>query len=80
FLGTAMVMEQSIRGAGDTRPVALLVAFSTFCVRLPLAYLFAFTFGWGVAGIWIGVCLENMLRGSLDSAYFLSGRWSRVHV
>jgi Na+-driven multidrug efflux pump len=80
FLGTAMVLEQAVRGAGDTRPVALLVAGSTYLVRLPLAYLLGLYLGWGVSGIWIALCSENALRGSLIAAYFLSGRWQRTRV
>lgn len=80
FLGTAMVLEQAVRGAGDTRPVALLVAASTYLVRLPAAYLLGIHWGWGVSGIWIALCSENALRGSLIALYFLSGRWQRIRV
>ncbi len=80
FLGTAIVLEQAVRAAGDTRPVAILVALSTFLVRLPAAYLIGVWAGYGITGIWFAVCCENALRGTLIALYFLSGRWSRVSV
>jgi putative MATE family efflux protein len=80
FLGTAIVLENAIRGAGATRPIALLVAGSTFLVRLPLAYLIGVVWGGGVTGIWLAVCGDNILRSCLGAAYFRSGRWSRVRV
>jgi putative MATE family efflux protein len=80
FLGTAMVLEQAVRGAGDTRPVAVLVIGSTLLLRLPAAYWAGVTMGWGISGIWIAVCLEIVVRASLITAYFCSGRWSKTRV
>ena len=39
FLGTSMVLDQAIRGAGDTRPAMLIVTASIFLLRVPAAYL-----------------------------------------
>jgi putative MATE family efflux protein len=80
FLGTAMVLEQAVRGAGDTRPVALMVIASTYLVRLPSAYWAGVMMGWGIAGIWIAVCLELVLRASMIAIYFASGRWSHKPI
>ena len=46
FLGTAIVLEQAVRGAGDTRPVAALVIGSTFLVRLPAGARGRCLLGW----------------------------------
>ena len=37
----AIVVRGSLRGAGDTRWVMLITLFATWCVRLPLAWLFS---------------------------------------
>ena len=47
FLGTAMVLDQAMRGAGDTRMATLLVACSTLLVRLPAAYIGGLALGGG---------------------------------
>lgn len=80
FLGTAIVLEQSVRGAGDTRPIALIVTCSIFLVRLPIAYLIGIAWGGGLRGIWIALCGELALRGTLIASYFLSDRWTRTKI
>lgn len=37
----AIVVRGALRGAGDTRVVMFITLFSTWCVRLPLAWLFS---------------------------------------
>jgi Na+-driven multidrug efflux pump len=80
FLGTAMVFDQAMRGAGDTRMATILVATSTLFVRLPAAYLVGLVWAGGVAGVWMGVCGEIVFRAVIAGAYYASGRWSRVLV
>lgn len=80
FLGTSMVLDQAIRGAGDTRPAMAIVTGSTFLLRVPAAYLIGVHFGGGVAGIWMAICGEILVRSCLLAAYYSSGRWSRVAV
>jgi Na+-driven multidrug efflux pump len=38
------------------------------------------TLGWGLAGIWVGLCVELGVRGLLFLARFMGGRWERVTV
>ena len=80
FLATIIVLEHAVRGAGDTRPVALIVAASTFLVRLPAAYFLGIVLGKGILGIWVAVCSELVLRAAFITAYFLSGRWCHTRV
>ncbi len=77
FLGTAIVLEQAVRGAGDTRPVAVLVIASTFLVRLPAAYVAGVYLAGGIAGIWLAVCLENARARIPDRRLFLERTMER---
>ena len=80
FLGTAMVFDQSLRGAGDTRMATLIVAGSTIFIRLPAAYIVGVVYDQGVAGIWVAICSEITFRAIVSTAYYKSGRWTRVQV
>lgn len=80
FFGTYMVLAQALRGAGATRSTAIAGNISTYLVRLPLAYLFAIPLGLGLQGIWFGLCLELVFRGSLFAGLFLKGNWARSKV
>lgn len=80
FFGSAIVLAQAMRGAGDTRTTMWLTYLSTFLVRLPAVYLLGITAGLGLVGVWIGLCGELVFRGVLFSARFLHGGWTRVRV
>jgi putative MATE family efflux protein len=70
----------SLRGSGDTRYPLLVSFLSWFVLRLPLAYLFAFVFGFGLTGIWLGVTIDYFVRAALLAIRFRSGAWARVKV
>ncbi len=44
-----------LRGVQDTRIPMWLAAFAYWCVGVPAGYLFAFRFGLGPAGVWLGL-------------------------
>jgi putative MATE family efflux protein len=70
----------SLRGAGDTRYPLLVSFMSWFELRLPLAYVFAFVFGFGLTGIWLGVTIDYFVRAALLAIRVRSGAWARVRV
>jgi Na+-driven multidrug efflux pump len=80
FFGSAIVLAHGMRGAGDTRGPMLLTAVSTYVVRLPLTYLFGITLGWGLLGVWLGMSIELLVRGSIFIARYLRGRWLGAEV
>jgi len=70
----------ALRGAGDTRYPLIVSLVNWFVVRLPLAYVFAFVFGLGLTGIWLGVTIDYFVRAALLAMRFRSGAWARVKV
>jgi putative MATE family efflux protein len=80
FFAMALVIRQGLKGCGDARGTLRITLFSTILVRVPLAYLCGVTLGWGLAGIWVGLCVELGVRGLLFLARFIGGRWERVTV
>ena len=70
----------ALRGAGDTRYPLMVSLFNWFIVRLPLAIVFAFPLGMGLAGIWLGVTLDYFVRAALLAWRFRSGAWARVRL
>ena len=80
FLAVAMIVDQALRGAGDTKSAMLIMTLSTFCIRVPAAYAFCFFFGWGIHGVWMAISGEIVLRAVLFGMYFQYGRWDKVKV
>lgn len=92
--GVGLVMRNALRGAGDTKAVMAITWFTTFLVRLPLAWFFSGVeiplWGgmhipnpgpeWGLWGLWIGLCSELVIRCALFTARFLQGGWQQAKV
>ena len=65
FDGTQVVVLGALRGLADVKHAMIYSFVSYILISLPLAYLFAFVFQWGVVGLWVG------LIGGLTSAAIL---------
>lgn len=55
FDGLQVVALSALRGLGDVRLPAVLVALAYWAVALPLAWLFAFGLHLGPKGVWLGL-------------------------
>jgi putative MATE family efflux protein len=80
FFAITMVVRQGLRGVGDTRWTLLITTFSSYGIRLPVAWLLGVYMGYGLTGIWIGLCGEIVIRAILFSARFFNGGWTRITV
>lgn len=91
----SIVWRSALRGAGDVRSVMLMTWWSTYVVRLPLAYLLSgvdIPLGGGrvfenpvpwepsLAGLWIGLCAEIVVRAVLFGRRFMSDQWTTKRV
>ena len=66
----------ALRGSGDTRFTLSTTIVNWFVVRLPLAVLFAFPLGLGLAGIWLAILVDYCVRAVILSLRFRGGKWS----
>ncbi len=64
FDGMQVVATGALRGTGDTRTPMLANLVAYWFLGLPLGYVLGFKLGWGVIGIWVGLCIGLMLIGS----------------
>jgi putative MATE family efflux protein len=80
IMAAATIFAGALRGAGDTRYPMIITGAGIWLVRLPLAYLFALGFDWGLVGAWSAMALDLALRGALNFLRFRSGRWKTMQV
>ncbi|MCK4659877.1 MAG: MATE family efflux transporter [Phycisphaerae bacterium] len=80
MLAISIVYVGALRGAGETRSPLVVTLVSLIFIRMPLGYLFGFTFGYGLIGAWVGICGDMTLRAVLMFAVFVRGRWVKVEV
>ncbi len=63
FDGMQIVATGALRGAGDTRTPMICHLMGYWVIGLPLGHFLCFAWGWGAAGLWIGLCIALVLIG-----------------
>ncbi|MEZ4392698.1 MAG: MATE family efflux transporter [Polyangiales bacterium] len=79
-MGVAIVMAQSLRGAGATRDALLIAMLGTLAVRISATWGFTYGLGLGFVGVWMGSGTDWTARMLLGAWRWRRGRWSRVRV
>lgn len=87
FWPLSFTLPNALRAAGDVVFTMSVSLFSMFAFRLGFSYLLApaSLFGFpmlnmGLAGVWLAMCLDWIVRGIVFGVRFLRGRWKRFHV
>jgi len=75
-----LVMGGSLRGAGDTRYVALTMLITVGILRPGLGFLFTFPLGLGLAGAWIAMVFDQLVRLIMLFTRFVRGKWIEVKI
>ncbi len=80
FMAVNFIMAGSLRGAGDTRWPLLTTATGIWGVRVLLGYLLAVLAGLGLAGAWVAMAADHIVRATLLTARFRAGRWKHLAI
>ncbi len=75
-----VIYSGCLRGAGDTKFMAVASFISIALLRPCLCYIFCFTCGFGVVGAWIALFLDQSLRCMFSSVRFIGGKWTRIKL
>jgi MATE family multidrug resistance protein len=70
FDGTQAVATGVLRGVGDTRTPMFLNVIGHWVFGLPVGWILCFRYGWGVAGLWVGLSI-----GLIFVAMALTAAW-----
>ena len=73
-----IVFGGALRGAGDTRAVMVLNLASILTVRF--VGIVGLWLHRGLAAIWVVLCVDQVVRGTLIYGRFRFGRWRTVEV
>ncbi len=63
FDGVQVTATGVLRGLGETRRPMVVGFVGYWGIALPLGYLLCFRLGYGVVGLWLGLCAGLMLVG-----------------
>jgi len=75
-----VVITGCLRGAGDTKFVAITSFLSIGLVRPGVTWLFCYPLGMGVFGAWIAFGTDQTLRLIINWSRFLKGQWTKIKV
>jgi len=70
-----LVMGGSLRGAGDTRFVAITMLLTVGLMRPILGWGMAFPLGLGIAGAWLAIIIDQGARLIMLFTRFARGKW-----
>lgn len=75
-----VVFTGALRGAGDTRFVAISSLICITMIRPVLTYILCYPLQMGVIGAWISLGLDQYLRLALTYARFSNGKWHKIKI
>lgn len=69
-----------LRGAGDTKFVAMISFISVAAIRPVLAWILCFPMKMGLKGAWVALFVDQTLRYTLSKLRFDSGKWTKIEI
>ena len=75
-----VVYSGCLRGAGDTKFVALSSFISIGIIRPGLSWILCFPCGLGLVGAWLGLFGDQFLRMIFCMTRFRGGRWTKIEL
>lgn len=71
----SFVLPAGLKGAGDTRYTLKVSIISMWTVRVIIGYILGVTLGMGLVGIWLGMFLDWIIRGTWFYLRFKGDKW-----
>lgn len=78
FAAIQYVYSGALRGAGDTKSVALITILTMFLCRPLFAYLAIRVFHVGLVGAWVALCLDQTLCSLLIVRRYATEKWCTI--
>lgn len=75
-----VIFSGSLRGAGDTKYVAVTSMLSIGIFRTALAYVLVTFTSLGLFGAWFALIADQYIRLLFTAIRFNSGKWSRINI
>ncbi|MDO4543094.1 MAG: MATE family efflux transporter [Clostridia bacterium] len=80
FQTAQVVLTGSLRGAGDSRYVALSSLISVGILRPILSYILCYPIGLGLVGAWIGLCSDQLIRLIFSHIRMRGDKWTKISL
>ena len=75
-----VIFSGCLRGAGDTKFMAVASLISIALIRPTLCYFFCYTCGLDVVGAWVALFIDQSMRCTFSSVRFIGGKWMSIRL
>lgn len=75
FWSSSFVLSAGLKGAGDARYSLITAVIGMWAFRVLLGYVLGITLGLGAVGVYIGMCVDWVVRGILYYFRLRGARW-----
>jgi putative MATE family efflux protein len=75
-----IVAGGALRSTGDSRFTAVVGSLLMWLVGVPAAYTLSMRLGFGLAGIWMAMALDEGVRGCMNYLRWRTGRWRELRM
>jgi putative MATE family efflux protein len=76
----AFVLPAGLKGAGDVKYTLVTTIIGMWLFRITLGYLLGIVLKFGLVGVWLGMIIDWLVRGTLYYIRFKKGKWKRNTV
>jgi len=80
FQSQQFILGGALRGAGDTKAVAVYMVITVLIILTLTCYLFVNILGMGLYGAWIAQALNQCARTGLFTLRYDSGKWKKIRL
>ena len=80
FQASAFAISGGLRGAGDTVSTLIVTIIGVFIIRLSLAHIFINIVGLGVAGAWLAMLFDQIVRWLGIVLRYKTGKWKEIDL
>lgn len=77
FTALVSALTSTLQAGGDTRFPMLTTLVGAWAVRTVGVYVLGIMLGWGLAGVWIAILIDNILRAAALWWRYRQGDWIR---
>lgn len=80
FQSSQFILAGAMRGAGDTFWPLVSTTVGVLMVRVVFAYIFVSIMGYGLAGAWIALLIDQFVRWAFVYFRFRTGKWKYIKI
>ena len=80
FQISQVIFSGCLRGAGDTRYMAVVSLLTVAFLRPVLTYVLVYPVAMGVLGAWVAILVDQVLRFGFSAVRFYSQKWCKVQL